>query len=106
MVYCSTVFTIRSCFVMSLSANLKTVVKKTVVHTKEVDFLHRNIRMKKRREISMKWLVFLVVSAGIGTAAMTLFERAGVNVWISRGVGALAAAIAGIIVYKLLTKEK
>ncbi|MCI5994483.1 MAG: hypothetical protein MRZ45_00820 [Blautia sp.] len=54
----------------------------------------------------MKWLVFLVVSAGIGTAAMTLFERAGVNVWISRGVGALAAAIAGIIVYKLLTKEK
>ena len=54
----------------------------------------------------MRWLIFLIAFSGTGTAAMTLLEKVGMNIWLSRGVGALVAGITGIVIYKWLLAGK
>lgn len=54
----------------------------------------------------MEWLFFLIVATGMGTGAMALLISAGVDVWVSRGVGALVAALVGVITCYISKRKK
>lgn len=54
----------------------------------------------------MRWLIFLIVCSGVGTAAMSLFEKVGFNIWLCRGVGAIVAGLIGVFISKWLLDGK
>lgn len=46
-----------------------------------------------------QFLVFLVVTAGSGTFVCRILNNVVPNVWVGRGLGCLAAAVAGGLCY-------
>lgn len=54
----------------------------------------------------MRWMFWLITAVGSGTAVMQFCERIGMNVWLSRGIGAVVAGIAGVVIYNWIFGEK
>ncbi len=56
---------------------------------------------------TLKWIIMIVVSVGVGTFIdVNVLEKAGLNVWLSRGIGCLIAVVVALILDYFLLKEK
>ncbi len=56
---------------------------------------------------TLKWIIMIVVSVGVGTFIdVNVLETAGLNVWLSRGIGCLIAVVVALILDYFLLKEK
>ena len=53
----------------------------------------------------MRWMFWLITAVGSGTAVMRFLEKIGMNVWLSRGIGAVVAGIAGVVIYNWVFQE-
>ena len=56
---------------------------------------------------TLKWIIMIVVSVGVGTFIdVNVPEKAGLNIWLSRGIGCLIAVVVALILDYFLLKEK
>lgn len=54
---------------------------------------------------TVKWIILIVVSIGIGSFMDDILENIGINVWLARAIGALVTVIGALILYNLLIKN-
>ena len=53
----------------------------------------------------MREMFCLITAIVSGTAVMQFFEKIGMIVWLSRGIGAVVAGIAGVVIYNCVFQE-
>lgn len=53
---------------------------------------------------TVKWIILIVVSVGIGTFISSILENIRMNIWLTRAMGALVTGVAAALLYPLLTK--
>lgn len=64
--------------------------------------------MVKNKEdfiITVKYLISLYISIKIANIVCTFFEKASVNVWLARGIGATVCVLLGLMFYHLWIKK-
>ena len=64
--------------------------------------------MAKNKEnfiITIKYLISLFISIRIGNIVCNFFEKADINVWIARGIGATVCVLLGLMFYSLWIKR-
>lgn len=49
----------------------------------------------------LKKIILFIVSVGIGSFVTNVLEKTELNVWLSRGVGAIVAVIVAVLLYYL-----
>lgn len=60
---------------------------------------------KKSNNDTIKWIILVIVSVGVGTFIMTILGNIEMNIWFARGVGALVTAILALFLHRLLIKN-
>lgn len=60
---------------------------------------------KTNLTITLKWLISLFISVGIGSFITDVLGKISMNVWISRGVGAIICVIISLIFYYFWLKK-
>jgi len=63
------------------------------------------MKQNKSNYITVKWIISLILSVGVGTFMMNILENIELNVWIARSIGALVTAIVGLLFYYLWIKK-
>lgn len=58
------------------------------------------------KNITLKWIISILVSVGIGTFVMNISGNTEMNVWFTRIIGAIVTIIVELIFYYLWIKEK
>ena len=56
------------------------------------------------KNITLKWIISIIVSVGIGTFIMNVLGNTDVNVWLTRIIGVIFAVIGELIFYYLWIK--
>lgn len=57
--------------------------------------------------ITLKWIISIIVSVGVGTFITNILGNIEINVWITRIIGAVAAVIVELFFYYFwIRKEK
>lgn len=59
------------------------------------------MKQTNSNSITVKWVVSLMVSIGVGTFIMNLLEKVELNVWIARGLGGLVTVMVILPLYYL-----
>lgn len=54
---------------------------------------------------TVKWIILIVVSVGIGTFISNILENIEMNIWFARTMGALVTVIVTLLLYHLLIKN-
>lgn len=54
---------------------------------------------------TVKWIILIVVSVGIGTFISNILENIEMNIWFARAIGALVTVIVTLLLYHLLMKN-
>lgn len=54
---------------------------------------------------TVKWIILIVVSVGIGSFTDNVLENIKMNIWFARVMGALVTAIAALLLDHLLMKN-
>lgn len=63
------------------------------------------MRQNNSNNNTVKWIILIVVSAGIGTFISSILENVQINIWFVRAIGALVTAIVALLLYYLLIKN-
>ncbi len=63
------------------------------------------IKNKENFIITIKYLISLFISIKFGNIVCNFFEKATVNVWIARGIGAIVCVLVGLMFYSLWIKK-
>ena len=63
------------------------------------------IKNKENFIITIKYLISLFISIKFGNIVCNFFEKATVNVWIARGIGAIVCVLAWLMFYSLWIKK-
>lgn len=63
------------------------------------------MNQNKSNYITIKWIILLIISVGIGTFFMNVLYNTELNVWIARSIGCLVTVIVGLIFYYLWIKK-
>lgn len=63
------------------------------------------MNQNKSNYITLKWIISIILSVGIGTFTMNILENTQVNVWIARTIGAVITAIVELIFYYFWIKK-
>lgn len=63
------------------------------------------MRQNNSNNNTVKWIILIVVSAGIGTFISSILENVQINIWFVRTIGALVTAIVALLLYYLLIKN-
>lgn len=58
-----------------------------------------------KQDNSVKWIISIILSVGIGTLIINILGNIEVNVWITRIAGGLVTAITGLLFYYLWIKK-
>lgn len=64
------------------------------------------MNQNKSNYVTIKWIISIIVSVGIGTFIMNILGNVGVNVWIARIVGGFVTAIVELFFYYLWIKKE
>lgn len=64
------------------------------------------VRNKENFIITVKYLISLYISIKIANIVCNFFEKASVNVWFARGIGATVCVLLGLMFYHLWIKKK
>lgn len=54
---------------------------------------------------TVKWIILIVVSVGIGSFTDNVLENIKMNIWFARVMGALVTVIVTLLLYHLLVKN-
>lgn len=54
---------------------------------------------------TVKWIISIIVSVGIGSFMDNKLENVEINVWLARAIGALVTVIVMLLLYYLLIKN-
>ena len=63
------------------------------------------VRNKENFIITVKYLISLYISIKIANIVCNFFEKASVNVWLARGIGATVCVLLGLMFYHLWIKK-
>lgn len=64
------------------------------------------MKQKNSYKDTVKWIISIVVSVGIGSFIDNKLENIEMNVWFARAIGALVTVIVMLLLYYLLIKNK
>lgn len=63
------------------------------------------MKQNNANNVTVKWIILIVVSVGIGTFISNILENVQINIWFVRAIGALVTAIVALLLYYLLIKN-
>ena len=63
------------------------------------------VKNKENFIITIKYLISLYISIKIANIVCNFFEKASVNVWLARGIGATVCVLLGLMFYHLWIKN-
>ena len=63
------------------------------------------MEQKKSNNDTIKWIISVIISVGVGTFFMNILENIDMNSWFARGFGALVTAIVALFLNHLLIKN-
>lgn len=64
------------------------------------------MNQNKSNYITVKWIVSIIFSVVVGTFITNILGNVGLNVWITRVIGAFVTAIVELIFYYLWIKKE
>jgi len=59
------------------------------------------MKQNKISNVTIKWIISIILSIGTGTFIMNILENIELNVWFARIIGAIVSVIIGLIFYYL-----
>jgi len=63
------------------------------------------MKQNNANNVTVKWIISIVVSVGIGTFISNILENVKMNIWFTRAIGALVTVIVVLILYYLLIQN-